>query len=198
MPHAEYCNGPPLLLSTCGPCARANKTQDIVALGHCVLVAQRDQGPTIFLLEQQITGQRGPAGTRCAESAQQEPDRAWQRVEILRGDSINFLAWRNHQHVDFAQLHVVLVALLPRNQLDGLVDTLQALNVDFQTIQKNTVKRMTGYLRKRWIARHAHARRRSLRLPPDSDDQNPIRPQVQRRTDGRDLAHAAITEKFPP
>src|SRR5436190_16784402 len=57
---------------------------------------------------------------------------------------------------------------------------------------------MAGNLRERWIARHADARQRGLRLAPYSDDQNAIRPQMQCRTNGRNLTHTAVTEKFAP
>ena len=111
-----------------------------------------------------------------------------------RGDHVDALRRRDHQQLDGPQVRVA--ARLGRDQRQRLVDALQALHVHRQRVEEDARHRMPRDLRQRGVAGQRVGPVRGLRLvqPARAHHQHAPRAQVDRRRDGRRLAHRPVAE----
>src|SRR3569832_3014109 len=63
------------------------------------------------------------------------------------GDMVEFLTWRDDQHIHGPQHYAAFGALARRNHADGAIDPPQTIEVCFQRIEKDAVEDMAGVLR---------------------------------------------------
>src|ERR1017187_1015170 len=90
----------------------AQKLQHRVTLGECVPIAKIDEGAAKGLLEQQVARQVGTVAVHRADAAQHEFQHPGQFLHVPAGDALDRLARRNYQHLDRAQVHPGLEALV--------------------------------------------------------------------------------------
>src|SRR3569833_3232902 len=112
------------------------------------------------------------------------------------GDMVEFLAWRDDQHIHGPQHYAAIGALARRNHADGAIDPPQTFEVCFQRIEKDAVEDMAGDLRDGRVIVAVSAVRGIVGLIARDDDENTVGPHVQRWADRGDLAHGSIAEIF--
>src|SRR5690606_32207154 len=127
------------LVCALGARGPAEERADLVAPGHGVLDAERDQLAGISGFEQQIACQRrtprGLSAASDAHRAQQGADGQGQIPSVASRHVIEALARRNQQYIDGTQPG--LAAVLRWQQLQRFVDALQAFDVRGQRIEED-------------------------------------------------------------
>src|SRR6266853_4034108 len=150
--------------------SRAQKLQHLGAALHGVLVAQIDQRAAVPLLEQQIAREVRSVAVHCADAAQEEAHRPWQLVHVADRHALDWLAGRDHQHLDRPQRQPRFPELLRGDEADGAIDSLHELDIDVEAVQKNTVQGVSGDLRERRIEISANPRGLGVRARPAGAD----------------------------
>jgi len=117
-----------------------------------------------------------------------------------RGDLVDRLTRRNHQHVHWRHAQLTSRHALG-HQVAELVQTLEQLDVALQTVNECAVEHVPADLRQRRLLPGVGALQRLLRIKTarvaaHTHHQHPTRAQVQRRTDRCRLAHCAVAEIF--
>ena len=92
---------------------------------------------------------------------------------------------------------LVILQLLLGNHLQRIVDALQALKIDLETVEKDAPHDVTADLRQCGITVHLDALRLCIDSLAHADHQHPIRAEMQRRTDRRKLPHRSVAKIFP-
>ena len=118
---------------------------------------------------------------------------------MARGDLIQRLARRDHQHVHRVQTQATRTPLR-RHQCAHLVEPFEQFDVRLQIVDKGTVEHMPADLRQARRSSADHARQLGigfeLSITADTDHQHATGPQVQGRADRRRLAYRAVAEVF--
>src|SRR5258708_19102321 len=138
-----------------------------------VLVAEVDERAAERFLEQEVAREVRARAVERAGRLEEEAHRRRQLVQEARGDALDRLRGCDEQHLDRPQSDAGVAEALRRDQLDGAVDALHALDVDRQAVEEDRVERVAGDLRERRIDARARAVL-VLRLPPGADDQHAV------------------------
>src|SRR5450759_1692718 len=123
----------------------AEELHQVVAPLHRIIITELDQRAAVFLLEQQVAHQVGAAFLQSAEGEQQRADGARQRVDVADRDFLERNAGRDQAEIDLAQRQLALLQQLARHDAQRAVDTLQPLEVDLETVEKNAVQAAVSY-----------------------------------------------------
>src|SRR3569832_521476 len=125
-----------------------------------------------------------------------EADAARQYLRMACGDMVEFLAWREDQHINGPQHYDDFGALARRNQAEGANDPPQTIEVCVQRFVYDAVEDWAGDLRDGRVIVAVSAVRGIVGLIARADDEDAVGPHVQRWADRGDLAHGSIAEIF--
>src|SRR3569832_1599269 len=112
------------------------------------------------------------------------------------GDMVEFLTWRDDQHIHGPQHYAAFGALARRIHAEGAIDRPQTSVVCFLRIENDAVEDMAGDLRDGRVIVAVSAVRGIVGLIARADDEDAVGPHVQRWADRGDLAHGSIAEIF--
>src|SRR3569832_2429761 len=115
--------------------SNAEKREYLFATRECVVIAESDELATIILFEKQIAQQKRTERREDTKAHKQEAEATRQKLRMACGDMVEFLAWRDDQHIHGPQHYAAFGALARRNHADGAIDPPQTFEVCFQRIE---------------------------------------------------------------
>ena len=121
------------------------KPGQFIALGQRIPPPQIDQLAAIPRLEQQVTQHPCPAGFGRPRPAQEQAQRRRQFLAMARGDFVDRLARRNHQHL--YRCHAKRGSVCRRAEMAELIQTLQQFDIAFQAVNERAVEHVPADLR---------------------------------------------------